>query len=109
MPESAQYAETSSASGPGPNPFVRLLGAGVWTMRTTSQSFPDGDHAPGGTVTEPRPPLEVAVVEPDELVFFWTAPVVPIVKWIWNGELLPLASRSWPASVCDPVARAPVL
>src|SRR5262249_54779821 len=49
-PESAQYAVTSSASGPGPKPFVRPLGAAVGAMRTTIQSLLPVDHAPAGTV-----------------------------------------------------------
>src|SRR6188508_481921 len=101
-PESAQYAVTSSASGPGPKPFVRPLGAAVGAIRSTIQSLPEVDHAPAGAVTEPKPSLEVAVVGDEGVVFFSTGPEVPTVKCTRKGRRLPLASCSSPASVCAP-------
>src|SRR6476620_1266820 len=109
MPDSAQYAVTSSASGPGPKPFVSPLGADAGTIRRTIQSLPDVVHEPDGAVTEPKPSLVVAVVGADGLVFFSTAPVDPTVKCTRKGERLPLASCSSPASVCAPGPSAPVL
>src|SRR3954452_1475754 len=108
-PERAQCALTSSASGPGPKPLVSPLGAGAGEMRTTSQSLPDVDDAPGGTVADPKPSPVFTVVAAVELVFFSTAPVEPTVKCTRNGRCFPLASWSSPASVCGPAASALVL
>src|SRR3954462_13575122 len=108
-PETVQCALTSSASGPGPKPLASPLGAGADEMRTTSQSLPDVDHAPGGTVAEPKPSPVFTVVDALELVFFSTAPLEPTVKCTRNGRCFPLASCSSPASVCAPAPRAPVL
>ncbi|OLE01870.1 MAG: hypothetical protein AUG91_00095 [Actinobacteria bacterium 13_1_20CM_4_69_9] len=77
-------------------------------MRITSQSLPDDCQAPAGTVAEPKPSLDVAVVGEPGLVFFSTDPE-PTVKWTRNGERFPLGSWSSPASVCGPAASAPVL
>src|SRR5213595_278491 len=109
VPDSAQYAVTSSASGPGPKPFVNPLGAAAGVIRTTTQSLLAVDHAPAGTVAEPKPSLDVTVVDEVGLVFFSTGPLAPTVKCTRKGSRLPLGSCSSPASVCGPAASAPVL
>src|SRR6266540_1336431 len=111
VPERAHQAVTSRASGPGPNPFVKPLGAAVGAMRRTIQSFPEVDQAPAGIVAEANPSAEPTVVGDDEVVFFSTYGAEPdeyTVKWTRNGVFLPLGSWSAPASVCGPAASAPV-
>ena len=111
MPASAHQAVTSSASGPGPKPFVSPLGAAVGAILSTSQSPLVDDHAPAGIVAVANWSAAVTVVAEEELVFFSTdgaEPDTKTVKWRRNGARFPAPSCSSPASVCGPTPRAPV-
>src|SRR6266571_4987911 len=114
VPASAHLAVTSSASGPGPNPLVRPLGAAVGAMRSTIQSAPDVDHAPAGIVAAAKPSAASTVVEDEALVFFSTYGGMELddggqtVKWTRNGAFFPAESCSSPASVCGPAPSSPV-
>ena len=114
----SRTSPTSSKPGAIPG------GAATMFIRSTTQSLPFADQAPGGIVTSALPSEEVRVVAFVGLVFTATpgpgsggVRAFPVsggvlsntVTWTLKGVVLPAASRSVPDSVCAPMPSGPVL